>query len=243
MDATKGRDFLKSQFLPPDPMEGSDQRKGLPMPPDEPPYDPAMLVPLPDPGLTPLAKPDVRRVLGDRQSRRKFVKTPLSLGDLSFLLWATQGVRARSGGRAMKTVPSAGNRHPFDTYVQAERVEGLAPGLYLYIPSPHALVPVPGAQARQADFAAQAKGCFGCAALLYWVARPYRCEWRYTKEHAPRLCALDAGHIGQNGYLAAEALGIGCCTVGGYLQSQIDALLDLDGDDAFVCYYAAFGHY
>jgi nitroreductase len=73
------------------------------------------------------------------------------------------------------------------------------------------------------------------------VYNAYRCEWRYV-EHSHKVSTLDAGHIGQNAYLAAEALGIGCCTIGAYIQ-EIDSLLGVDGENEFCVYIGVFGAY
>ena len=240
MKDKEGRDFLKAQFLPPDPLKDSDQNKGIPMPPYEDAFDEAMLIALPDPKQVPLKMRDIVDVIGDRRSRRKLSNGSLSLEALSFLLWATQGNAKLGSKHVLRTVPSAGNRHPFDTVVHAHRVEGLAPGLYRYIPSHHALLPVPFGPDAMRPLDDYVKSNFDYALALYWVARPYRGEWRYV-EHSYKLAALDAGHIGQNAYLAAEALGINCCAVAGYMQEEIDKFLGLDGEDAFACYYAVFG--
>ena len=73
--------------------------------------------------------------ISDRQSRRSFKSEPLTLGELSFLLWATQGVREQDeGGTVFRTVPSAGNRHALETYLAVLRVGDLEPGFYRYLP-------------------------------------------------------------------------------------------------------------
>ena len=76
---------------------------------------------------------DILRILEERRSVRQYSEQPLSLAELSFLLWCTQGTKkivGRSKKAAFKTVPSAGARHPLECYVAVQRVEGLEPGLY-----------------------------------------------------------------------------------------------------------------
>ncbi|MCP6717514.1 hypothetical protein NL524_29985, partial [Klebsiella pneumoniae] len=66
---------------------------------------------------------------------------PLTPEELAFLLWATQGVRARLNEAAvLRTVPSAGCRHPFETYLAILSVTGIEPAVYRYLPLDHALV-------------------------------------------------------------------------------------------------------
>ena len=79
--------------------------------------------------------------IGDRQSHRNFSPEPLTLDELSFLLWATQGVRQQiTHGAVLRTVPSAGNRHALETYLAVQRVNGVEPGLYRYLPLDHQLL-------------------------------------------------------------------------------------------------------
>src|SRR6056297_2298908 len=139
----EGRDFLKSNRfeLLAQKIE-SDQSKGLKQPPleklvktDE------SLIELPDPKSVTLKVRDVVDIIESRESRRLFDKTPILLEELSFLLWATQGVKSIMGdGYATKrTVPSAGARHPYETYLWIKRVNGLNMGLYRYVALQHKL--------------------------------------------------------------------------------------------------------
>ena len=160
------------------------------------------------------------------------------------LLWATQGVRAMAHEAAvLRTVPSAGCRHPFETYFAALRVDGLAPAIYRYLPLEHALIleKEPGKLADSLvvathgqRFVAQAAGCF------IWSALPRRTEWRYA-EASYKVIALDAGHVCQNLYLACEAIGAGTCAIAAYRQDLMDGLLGVDGDEEFTIYIAPVG--
>ena len=82
----------------------------------------------------------VVEAINKRRSRRKFSSRPISLEELSWLLWATQGVQKPGDIRTVRTVPSAGGRHPFDTYLAIANVSGLKPGLYRYLALSHQLV-------------------------------------------------------------------------------------------------------
>jgi SagB-type dehydrogenase family enzyme len=187
---------------------------------------------------------DLLTAIGMRESRRRFLPDPLSLQELSMLLWATQGVRTVAHEAAvLRTVPSAGCRHPFETYFAALRVDGLAPAIYRYLPLEHALI-LENEPGRLADslvvathgqrFVAQAAGCF------IWSAIPRRTEWRYA-EASYKVIALDAGHVCQNLYLACEAIGAGTCAIAAYRQDLMDGLLGVDGDEEFTIYIAPVG--
>lgn len=225
----------------------SDQRKGVPAPPLEKPYDreAARVVALPPATREVLVRADLFEVVARRQSRRSYTADALSQGELSFLLWATQGVHManRENNYSRRTVPSAGSRHPYETYVRIACVVGIEPGLYRYLPLTHELLLLdqrPNLREElyvltdREDWAADAPVFF------LWSCVPYRGEWRYyTMSHKSML--LDAGHIGQNLYLAAEAMGCGACTLGGYWQEGADRFCGVNGEDEYVVYLAAVG--
>ena len=237
----EGRQFMKSNW-PSGQMADTDQLKGIPMPPFENEWDEDKLIALPDPKTANLKKRDIVQVLEERVSRRKLGAGPMSLSDLSFLLWASAGMREITGGRIFRLVPSAGSRHPFESFFYADKVDGLAQGLYRYIAQKNAVVPVSFKEGLKEELSKCIKNqWFNCAVAIFWVFNAYRCEWRYTT-HSHKVSTIDVGHIGQNAYLGAEALGIGCCTIGAYLQ-EIDELLGVDGDEEFCVYIGVFGPY
>jgi len=242
----EGRDFLKSNRfeLLAQKIE-SDQSKGLKQPPleklvktDE------SLIELPDPKSVTLKVTDVVDIIESRESRRLFDKTPILLEELSFLLWATQGVKSIMGdGYATKrTVPSAGARHPYETYLWIKRVNGLNMGLYRYVALQHKLALISeGDYSDEMTQAAMGQKFAGdCACAFVWAAIPYRGEWRYhVGSHKPMI--LDAGHICQNLYLACQSLGLGTCAIAAYIQKNLDALFGLDGADEFAVYMSPVG--
>jgi SagB-type dehydrogenase family enzyme len=240
-----GREWMKSNLNRYPEGWRSDQNRGVPNPPlQKNPPDGALRVELPEPDQTVVVKHDIAEIFKTRRSRRRFYDRELSLEQLSFLLWATSGVQRTVGDYVtMRTVPSAGARHPYDTYVLVRRVEGLPPGVWRYLPLNHELVfcreiddmetQLTGAVLSQAFVAA-------ASAVFVWAAVPYRGEWRYGPgAHKPMV--LDAGHICQNLYLATEALGLGACAIAAYDQVKMDELLDLDGQEEFVVYLSPVG--
>jgi SagB-type dehydrogenase family enzyme len=179
-----------------------------------------------------------------RKSHRVFKKLPLTLEELSFLLWATQGIRQMvNAGTALRTVPSAGARHSFETYLIALQVDNLEPGMYRYSAVEHQLILeriVPELRHRIVD-ASYGQSFVGKAPVsLVWTTIPYRMEWRYhTAAH--KVIAIDVGHVCQNLYLAVEAIGAGTCAIAAYHQELMDDLLGVDGEDEFAVYMAAVG--
>jgi SagB-type dehydrogenase family enzyme len=181
-----------------------------------------------------------------RRSVRSYLPDPLTIAELSYLLWVTQGVqRITSRPATLRPVPSAGSRHPFETYLLCNRVEGLEPGLYKYAALDHRLVTVDTSEETIGRFAGAICGqpttiVTANAVTFIWVAVAYRSAWRYS-ERAYRFMHLDAGHLCQNLYLGVLEVGAGCCAIGGYHDDVINALLGLDGKERFVIYAAAIG--
>lgn len=240
------RYFLKDSVRKTIDFSKTDQNRRVAPPPIEKPHGAGEeVIPLTSPAdLADLYPTTLESAIRNRQSRRQFTGDPISLTDLSFLLWATQGIRQYiNEGHALRTVPSAGARHAIETYLAVGSVGTIAPGFYRYLPVSHSiLVQRPDVQAVQTT----AKAAFGqnwmakAAVIFIWASIPYRMEWRYGLA-AHRAILLDAGHVCQNLYLACEAIGAGACAVAAYDQEQMDQLLGLDGRDEFVIYTAAVG--
>ena len=240
------RYFLKDSVRKTIDFSGTDQSMGLPPPPIEKvcAADAERIGLIPPAKFQTLPKVDLLFAIANRQSRRRFNQTPLTLEELSFLLWATQGVREQSGrGHALRTVPSAGARHALETYLCVLNVEGLDRGFYRYLPLEHQLVIEYRDEngAKKISWAAfQQNWMSNAAAVFIWSAVPYRMEWRYGLA-AHKVILLDAGHVCQNLYLACEAISAGTCAVAAYDQELMDQLLRIDGRDEFVTYLAAVG--
>jgi len=242
----QSRSFLKDSIRKAIDFSRTDQSMGVAPPPIQKPYSPGAeridLVPpeefstLPGTGLL--------SAIANRRSHREFAKNPLTLKELSFLVWATQGLREPAGaGHARRTVPSAGARHALETYLCVLNVEGLDTGLYRYLPLEHRLLVEYrderlGEKIGRASFGQvwMASG----AVVFIWSAIPYRMEWRYGLA-AHKVILLDAGHVCQNLYLTCEAVNAGTCAVAAYDQELIDQLLRVDGEYEFAVYLAAAG--
>ena len=224
----------------------TDQKRGLPQPPRERvPQEGGMEIPLPLQTSSRLGRASLAEVIERRRSLREYANDPLTLDELSALLWWTQGVQKviPESQVTLRTVPSAGARHAFETYLLVNRVQGLESGLYYFHAATHGLIPV-STEAGLADRLEAA--CLGQASIaasavtFIWVAIPYRMTWRYG-ERSYRYLHLDAGHVCQNLHLGAEAIGAGACAIGAFSDEAVNDFLSLDGEDAFAIYLAAVG--
>jgi SagB-type dehydrogenase family enzyme len=239
------REWMKSAFGT-FPMGDSDQVQGKPEPPIEKACPPdAELVALPPPDTSVLTQPELRACMASRRSRRHWSHTYMSKEELSFLLWATQGVEevVGDGYATMRTVPSGGARHAFETYLIVNRVDGLLPAVYRYRPVGHELVFQFGSATLLDHLNAAVFGqrfVNDASVVFIWTCVPYRGEWRYGPA-AHKLMLIDAGHVCQNLYLACEAIGAGTCAVAAYDQDALDRLLQLDTHEEFSIYLAPVG--
>ena len=222
------------------------QHRGIPAPPVQKPYAPdARRIDLPKPAsLEHAGQMSLGTAIAERRSCRTFSDAPVSLDELAFLLWATQGIRLRlDNGHAMRTVPSAGCRHAFETYLSVHRVTGLERGIYRYLPLEHQLLfefPVENLEQKITRAALGQPFAGGAAVTFVWSVIPYRMEWRYGLA-AHKVIALDAGHVCQNLYLACEAIRAGTCAIAAYDQQGMDNLLGVDGEEEFTIYLAPVG--
>ena len=235
----QGRDFLKSRDtmeMERNGLEGyqTDQELKRPQPP---------LVKAPMAG-NPIDLPrdfenlgmedNLVQLLLKRKSSRVYTQEDMSLLQLSFLLWGTQGVKDIRGKSyaTLRTVPAGGARHPFETYLLVRQVEGLVPGMYHYLPMTHQLELLSAQEDPQAllDFAEESlcgqRWAAKANVVFYWSFVPYRSEWRYGI-FAHKLIMADMGHVGENLYLACAALGLGTCGIGAYDQALCDKAFQL----------------
>lgn len=245
-DLTNHRDFLKDNLRLQINFYLTDQNQGIEPPPiEKPPREGQQIAPLPGrEAWTEFAGTDLLEAIANRQSHRRFLPTPLTQAELSFLLWATQGVRqVLAPGCALRTVPSAGCRHAFESYLLISRVEALEPGIYRYLPLEHALVleRTNDRLSQEVSPATLNQAFIGTAPVTFvWTAIPYRMEWRYQLA-AHRVMLMDVGHICQNLYLACEAIGAGTCAIAAFHQERMDRLLGVDGEEEFTVYLAPVG--
>lgn len=242
------RDFLKSNF---DEFKNikTDRMMKIEQPPIVKPYDKSSkIVDLPEVSEKVVKNNDIYKCIKERRSTRFYSYESISLEELSYLLWATQGITTTNkAGITLRTVPCSGATHSFETYLFITNVEGVKMGVYRYLPVEHKLLfmfeldgidkkidEITLDQPFVPNFAKKA------AVLFAWSTIPYRSEWKFDIT-AHKKILIDIGHVCQNLYLASESIESGTCAIGIYDQEMIDNLLGLDGDEEFVLYLAAVG--
>jgi len=167
----------------------------------------------------------VEEALLSRRSVREYSNAPLTISDLSQLLWAAQGITGADGYR---TAPSAGALYPLETYVVAGRVEDLPSGIYKYDPRAHEVRTVAAGDKRSElsraaldqDFIMEAP------ASLVFSAVYERTTWKYG-ERGKRYVHMEVGHAAQNVYLQCAALNLGTVVVGAFHDDGVRKLMQM----------------
>jgi SagB-type dehydrogenase family enzyme len=202
--------------------------------------------------------PDILTIVAQRRTVRSFGATPLTLLELSRLLWASAGVTASfitpQGQDFYRATPTAGALYPIETYIIVNKVDGLEPGLYHYrvagldilerpiVEGSHSLE-----QLRVGDLRAEISGaafdqglCGKAGAVFVWTAVFARSEWKY-RERSYRYFYLDAGHMAAQLSLTAVSRGLGTCQIAAFYDKELNDLLGIDGKTEGSLYLTAVG--
>ena len=243
MKESIGREFMLKTRFPHLPVAPQDS--GIPQPPLELSYPAgSRLINLLPVSELVMPAMDLRSAIENRKTVRSYQHQSITLDELSYLLWLTQGVRRVSTRPVtLRNVPAAGARHAFETFLLVNHVDGLPSGLYRYAALEHSLLEhdlSPDVKERVTRACLNQQHITGSAVTFIWVAVLERMYWRYT-ERGYRYLFLDAGHVCQNLYLAAETLGCGVCAIGAFDDELLNTALGLDGENLFAVYAGTLG--
>ncbi len=188
---------------------------------------------------------DFLGIINKRKSHRVYTDERMSLTELSYLLWCTQGVKEVRGKAyaTLRTVPSGGARHPFECYMAIRKVEGLEEGLYHYLPMKHQIEYLGNPEDMDAflsESLCEQTWAAKASVVFYYSCVFYRAEWRYgIWAHGPVL--MDAGHVTENLYLASESIGLGGCAIASVEPGPANIAFGLDGVEESVFYAMPVG--
>lgn len=222
--------------------EVSDQRKGLKQPLLEETFE-GRRIKLTDISQIKVKNMDLNDAIIGRRSVRTYADECLSLDELAYACYMTQGIKELKTKNTFRTVPSAGARHAFETLLLVNNISGLKPGLYRYLATTHELGivsqdPLLSEQILEASYGQ--KMVVDAAVTFIWYAVSYRMSYRY-QTRGYRYMFLDAGHVMQNLYLIAKSIDAGTCAIAAYDDDKMNKSVGLDGEDRFVIYMAPLG--
>jgi SagB-type dehydrogenase family enzyme len=175
----------------------------------------------------------IETALRERRSVREYAPEPVTLAEVSQLLWAAQGVTdARQG---LRTAPSAGALYPLELYLVAGNIEGLRDGLYRYRPAPHRLLAIGPGDRREAlaEVALRQSFLRDSAGVLVFTAVPRRTTAKYGRRGL-RYVYMEAGHSGQNVYLQAVSLGLATVVVGAFDDADLQEVLGIEEEPLYL---------
>ena len=188
---------------------------------------------------------DFLHVINSRQSHRVYTQEKMTLLELSYLLWCSQGVKEIRGKSyaTLRTVPGGGARHPFEVYMAIQNVDGLDDGFYHYLPMKHHIEFLKEKEDLRAFISDSLEGQLWAAkanVVFYYSYVCRRAEWRYGI-YAHRMNMADAGHVTENVYLSCTSIGLGGCAVGAVNGPLCDKEFGLDGEEEFIFYAMPVG--
>jgi SagB-type dehydrogenase family enzyme len=219
---------------------------------------PVIGLPSPLPGPDEPPGPDVLTCIRRRRTVRSFGATPLTLLELSRLLYSSSGTTASfidpQGQDFYRAAPAAGALYPIETYLVVNKVEGLEPGLYHYRVTGLDILERPIAegshsleQLRVGDLRTEISSaaldqpwCGKAGVVFVWTAVFARSEWKY-RDRSFRYFYLDAGHMAAQLSLVAVWQGLGTCQLGAFYDEELNNLLGVDGQTEGTVYLTAVG--
>jgi SagB-type dehydrogenase family enzyme len=186
-------------------------------------YENQKVIKLPEPVLE--GAISVEKVLAARRSVRNYAALPLTLTELSQILWAAQGLSGPSG---LRTAPSAGALYPLEIYIAAGNVNGLASGIYKYGYGGHVLLRTEEDDKRAELFdAALRQNSIKSAPVILIICAVYERMTAKYGQRGIRYTDMEAGHASQNVYLQAESLGLVTLAIGAFHDSKVKKIVNL----------------
>jgi len=183
------------------------------------------VISLPDPSYK--GEVSVEEVIKSRRTVRSFRADPLTLSQLSQLLWAAQGITDERKG--LRSAPSGGALYPLDVYVSVgeKGVIDLPEGIYRYLPQNHKIEKITeGDRRREIAKASVGQNWMAQAPVIFVITAEYS---RITKKYGnrgQRYAHIEVGHVGQNIFLQAEAIGLGAGIVGAFNDQEIAKIIN-----------------
>lgn len=184
-----------------------------------------------EPTLVALPAPDtlgqvtLAGAISGRRSIREYAPGALTLAEVSQLMWCAQGITG--GDEKHRAVPSARAVHPLQVRLEARRVDGLAPGLYRYLPKEHALALLAAGSVKEAVMDAAGQPCIDAAAAVICVSGDSALAAAKFGRNAERWLGMEAGFVVENVYLTCTSLGLGTVMVGGYDEPKANVAFQL----------------
>ncbi|NPA63115.1 MAG: SagB/ThcOx family dehydrogenase [Methanococci archaeon] len=183
--------------------------------------------------ILPTIKPtNLENILIKRRSIRRYSPSPLTIEELSHILFSAYGITNELGFR---TVPSAGATYPLEIYVSVKDVLDIESGVYKYNPERHSIIKILEEEIgyELAIYSLNQMFIAEAPIVLIITAEYQRTTGVYGKRGV-RYVHMEVGHVAQNIYLTATSLGLGTVSVGAFLDEEIKNLLNIKEDPLLI---------
>ena len=175
----------------------------------------------------------IENAILNRRSIRDYLNEPLTLADVSQLLWAAQGITESGGYRA---APSGGALYPLEVYLVAGNVMNLLKGIYRYRPLGHEVIKVADGDMRnKLASAALEQGCVRMGAVSIVISAVYERMTRKYGQRGVQYVHMEVGHVAQNIYLQAISLNLGTVVVGAFYDDEVKTVLKMPEEEYPLC--------
>ncbi len=182
------------------------------------------IIKLPEPKY--IGTSSIEEALHKRRSVRTFGEGPVTIHEVSQLLWAAGGI---TGGGNLRTAPSAGALYPLELYIAAGNVTDLPAGVYKYRPKNHEMLRVARGDRRDGLCgAALGQPSIKRAAAVLVIAAVFERTTAKYGERGIRYVHMESGHSAQNVCLQAVPLGLGTVVIGAFRDEEVKKVLDLE---------------
>ncbi len=187
------------------------------------------------------------KILKSRRSKREYSGKPLSLRELSTLLYFSYGIRRYTSAYntskfPLRMAPSSGGLQSIELYLAANKVDELKKGIYHYNPIEHSLELIYEGNFRRklVNLCVNQEFIHDSSAIIILSCVMERLLWKY-KIRAYRYIHMDAGFVGENVYLTSTALKLGTCAIAGFFENELNNLLNIDGKNEFITLLMSVG--
>lgn len=185
---------------------------------------------LPDPIFS--SRTSIEEALKQRRSIRTYKSLPLTLQEISQLLWAAQGITSSNGFR---TTPSAGALYPLELYIVSGNIEKLPPGVYHYLPGKHQLQKVSDGDIRiMLTQAANGQEAVQSGAVDIVISAEFSRTTNKYGDKGTHFVFMEAGHAAQNIYLQSVSLNLGTVSIGVFDEKRVKEALGIKEEPLYI---------
>ncbi|MBW8000451.1 MAG: SagB/ThcOx family dehydrogenase [Planctomycetes bacterium] len=175
-----------------------------------------------------------------RRSARRWTQTPMTLEELSSVLYYTFGIR--QGAESTFPDPSVENHHALHLYLIINNVKGIERGIYYYRRNDHALTQIRKGDYQSTSYAMSLfQEVVGSSDVAIVMTIDSKLYGRLDADRGYRYAAFDAGMLGGRLYLQTTGLDLGCCGIGAFFDNEVSQAIKVDPDKELIIYMAAIG--